>query len=292
MTGFGRGIASMAGRKITVEIKSLNSKQLDLFMRVPSSFRELEIESRSLLAPMLERGKVEMSVTVENTQPTATAQINLPAIEAYRSQIEEMRQKLGLPEPFDWYATLLRLPDTLQTRADEICSDDRRAFIDAMTEAAEALTEFRITEGRKLYAFFCEKIRNIGGLLSEIEPFEQSRVSRIRQRLEEQLASLHGIDYDKGRLEQELIFYIEKLDVSEEKLRLRSHLDYFMDTLGEADAPRPEAGQGKKLGFIAQEMGREINTLGSKSSNADMQRIVVKMKDELEQIKEQVPNVL
>lgn len=292
MTGFGRGIASMAGRKITVEIKSLNSKQLDLFMRVPSSFRELEIESRSLLAPMLERGKVEMSVTVENTQPTATAQINLPAIEAYRSQIEEMRQKLGLPEPFDWYATLLRLPDTLQTRADEICSDDRRAFIDAMTEAAEALTEFRITEGRKLYAFFCEKIRNIGGLLSEIEPFEQSRVSRIRQRLEEQLASLHGIDYDKGRLEQELIFYIEKLDVSEEKLRLRSHLDYFMDTLGEADAPRPEAGQGKKLGFIAQEMGREINTLGSKSSNADMQRIVVKMKDELEQIKEQVLNVL
>lgn len=282
----------MAGRKITVEIKSLNSKQLDLFMRVPSSFRELEIESRSLLAPMLERGKVEMSVTVENTQPTATAQINLPAIEAYRSQIEEMRQKLGLPEPFDWYATLLRLPDTLQTRADEICSDDRRAFIDAMTEAAEALTEFRITEGRKLYAFFCEKIRNIGGLLSEIEPFEQSRVSRIRQRLEEQLASLHGIDYDKGRLEQELIFYIEKLDVSEEKLRLRSHLDYFMDTLGEADAPRPEAGQGKKLGFIAQEMGREINTLGSKSSNADMQRIVVKMKDELEQIKEQVLNVL
>ena len=268
MTGFGRGIASMAGRKITVEIKSLNSKQLDLFMRVPSSFRELEIESRSLLAPMLERGKVEMSVTVENTQ------------------------KLGLPEPFDWYATLLRLPDTLQTRADEICSDDRRAFIDAMTEAAEALTEFRITEGRKLYAFFCEKIRNIGGLLSEIEPFEQSRVSRIRQRLEEQLASLHGIDYDKGRLEQELIFYIEKLDVSEEKLRLRSHLDYFMDTLGEADAPRPEAGQGKKLGFIAQEMGREINTLGSKSSNADMQRIVVKMKDELEQIKEQVLNVL
>ena len=161
-----------------------------------------------------------------------------------------------------------------------------------MTEAAEALTEFRITEGRKLYAFFCEKIRNIGGLLSEIEPFEQSRVSRIRQRLEEQLASLHGIDYDKGRLEQELIFYIEKLDVSEEKLRLRSHLDYFMDTLGEADAPRPEAGQGKKLGFIAQEMGREINTLGSKSSNADMQRIVVKMKDELEQIKEQVLNVL
>ena len=292
MTGFGRGIASMAGRKITVEIKSLNSKQLDLFMRVPSSFRELEIESRSLLAPMLERGKVEMSVTVENTQPTATAQINLPAIEAYRSQIEEMRQKLGLPEPFDWYATLLRLPDTLQTRADEICSDDRRAFIDAMTEAAEALTEFRITEGRKLYAFFCEKIRNIGGLLSEIEPFEQSRVSRIRQRLEEQLASLHGIDYDKGRLEQELIFYIEKLDVSEEKLRLRSHLDYFMDTLGEADAPRPEAGQGKKLGFIAQEMGREINTLGSKSNHAEMQAIVVRMKDLLEQIKEQVLNVM
>lgn len=292
MTGFGRGSASSASRKITIEIKSLNSKQLDLFMRVPASFRELEVEARSILAHDLERGKVEMNVAVENTVPTAAATINVPAIAAYRRQIEDMKQQLGLPEPADWYATLLRLPDTLQTKAEEIDPSDREAFMEAMKEASGALTAFRTAEGSRLYTFFCEKIHNIGALLQQVEPYEHERVAKIRQRLEEQLASLHGIDYDKGRLEQELIFYIEKLDVSEEKLRLRSHLDYFLDTLGAADAPRPEAGQGKKLGFIAQEMGREINTLGSKSNNADMQRIVVKMKDELEQIKEQVLNVL
>ncbi|MBD5339023.1 MAG: YicC family protein [Muribaculaceae bacterium] len=292
MTGFGRGIAASADRKITVEIKSLNSKQLDLFMRVPSSFRELEIEARSEIAPLLERGKVELTAGVENTGPTASATLNLPAIEAYRAQIEQMADRLGIERPADWYATLLRLPDTLQTKVEEMRDDDRRAFLDAVKAAAEALTDFRITEGRKLHAFFCEKIANIGELLKEVEPFEKERVGKIRQRLEEQLESLRGIDYDKGRLEQELIFYIEKLDVSEEKLRLRSHLDYFLDTLGAADSPRPAAGQGKKLGFIAQEMGREINTLGSKSNNADMQKIVVRMKDELEQIKEQVLNVL
>lgn len=292
MTGFGRGIAVTPNRKVTVEIKSLNSKQLDLFMRVPSCFRELEIEVRSLLAPVLERGKVEMNATVENTVPTASASLNLTAIEAYRDQVVQMAAQLGIAEPVDWYATLLRLPDTLQTKVEEIHDDDRKAFVEASMAAVAALTEFRVTEGAKLYKFFCEKIANIRSLLEEVEPFEKGRVTKIRQRLEEQLASLHGIDYDKGRLEQELIFYIEKLDVSEEKLRLRSHLDYFIDTLGAIDAERPEAGQGKKLGFIAQEMGREINTLGSKSNNADMQKIVVKMKDELEQIKEQVLNVL
>lgn len=292
MTGFGRGIAVTPNRKVTVEIKSLNSKQLDLFMRVPSCFRELEIEVRSLLAPVLERGKVEINATVENTVPTASASLNLTAIEAYRDQVVQMAAQLGIAEPVDWYATLLRLPDTLQTKVEEIHDDDRKAFVEASMAAVAALTEFRVTEGAKLYKFFCEKIANIRSLLEEVEPFEKGRVTKIRQRLEEQLASLHGIDYDKGRLEQELIFYIEKLDVSEEKLRLRSHLDYFIDTLGAIDAERPEAGQGKKLGFIAQEMGREINTLGSKSNNADMQKIVVKMKDELEQIKEQVLNVL
>ncbi len=292
MTGFGRGIASSPERKITVEIKSLNSKQLDLFMRVPSSFRELEIDARARIAPILERGKVEMTVGVEHTEPTSNAALNLPVIEAYRTQIDEMAARLCIDTPADWYATLLRLPDTLQTKVEEIHPADRDAFFEATCAAADALTDFRITEGRKLYGFFCEKIANIGELLAQVEPFEKSRVEKIRQRLEEQLASLRSIDYDKGRLEQELIFYIEKLDVSEEKLRLRSHLDYFLETLGNPDGDRPEAGQGKKLGFIAQEMGREINTLGSKSNNAEMQKIVVRMKDELEQIKEQVLNVL
>ena len=292
MTGFGRGIAASPARKITVEIKSLNSKQLDLFMRVPPYFKELEIEARNTLATALERGKVEMASQVENISAGGGASLNIPVIEDYKEQITQMARVLGIDTPQDWYATLLRMPETLQTKVEEVDDADREAFHKAVADAAAALTDFRITEGRKLYAFFRRKISNIGELLAEVEPFEKSRVEKIRARLEEQLASLHGVDYDKGRLEQELIFYIEKLDVSEEKLRLRSHLDYFMETMGEEDGKRPAAGQGKKLGFIAQEMGREINTLGSKSNNAEMQKIVVKMKDELEQIKEQVLNVL
>lgn len=292
MTGFGKGIAESTQRKITIEIKSLNSKQLDLFMRVPPYFRELEIEARNRLMGVLERGKVEISVNVENLQSSSTSSVNIPVIRSYKTQIEELGRDLGLPEPADWYATLMRLPDTLQTRSEELSEIDKEAFFTASEMAAKALTDFRISEGMKLYRFFVKKIENIRNLLADIEPFEQSRVEKIRHKLEEQLDSIPGIDYDKGRLEQELIFYIEKLDVNEEKLRLRSHLDYFLETLGGIDDSRPDAGQGKKLGFISQEMGREINTLGSKSNNADMQRIVVKMKDELEQIKEQVLNVL
>lgn len=292
MTGFGRGVAESEKRKITVEVKSLNSKQLDLFMRVPPYFRELELDVRRMAQASLERGKAEMSVQVENILANETLTLNLPTIGGYKLQIEEMKRMLNLPEPEDWYATLLRLPEVWQTRIEEMAESDRDAFFKAVGMALDALTEFRITEGRKLYAFFCKKIENIGKLLEEVEPFEKNRVEKIRTRLEEQLASLRGVDYDKGRLEQELIFYIEKLDVSEEKVRLRSHLDYFMATLGPEEGVRPESGQGKKLGFIAQEMGREINTLGSKSNDAEMQKIVVRMKDELEQIKEQVLNVL
>lgn len=292
MTGFGKETCSSASKKITVEIKSLNSKQLDLFMRVPSYFRELEIEARNKIAPLLERGKVEMAVSVENMQESSTATLNLSSLKNYKKQIEEMRDALSLPEPADWYATLLRLPDTLQTKTEEIGDSDKEAFMQATLGALSALTDFRIMEGKKLYDFFCQKIANIRRLLEEVEPYEESRVGKIKSRLEEQLASLRGVDYDQGRLEQELIFYIEKLDVNEEKLRLRSHLDYFLETLGNREGDRGVSGQGKKLGFISQEMGREINTLGSKSNNADMQKIVVKMKDELEQIKEQVLNVL
>lgn len=292
MTGFGRGMSESSTRKIIVEVKSLNSKQLDLFMRVPPYFRELEIETRNVASAALERGKVELAVQVEHTAPADSIALNMPVIIGYKEQIGAMKEALGLPEPQDWYATLLRLPEVWQTKAEEVNEEDKEAFLAAVSSALDALTDFRITEGRKLYDFFVEKIANIRALLDKVEPFEKSRVEKIRQRLEDQLASLHGIDYDKGRLEQELIFYIEKLDVSEEKLRLRSHLDYFLATLGARECARPESGQGKKLGFIAQEMGREINTLGSKSNNADMQKIVVGMKDELEQIKEQVLNVL
>ncbi len=292
MTGFGRASAESSSRKITVEVKSLNSKQLDLFMRVPPYLRELEIETRNLAASVLERGKVELSVQVEHIAPVDNMTLNFSTLESYKRQLEEMKDHLSIGEPADWYSTLLRLPDVWQAKQEEVTDADKEAFFEAARHALEALTEFRMTEGRKLYAFFREKVENIRRLLLEVEPYEKSRVEKIRKRLEEQLASLRGVDYDKGRLEQELIFYIEKLDVSEEKLRLASHLDYFLQTMGPSDGEKPESGQGKKLGFIAQEMGREINTLGSKSNNAEMQKIVVEMKDELEQIKEQVLNVL
>lgn len=292
MTGFGRGIASSSTNKITVDIKSLNSKQLDLTMRVPSGLREAELEARSVIASRLERGKTELCATCEFIGADAPVQINTAVLAVYKAQIEKMADELGLPEPADWYSTLLRLPDALRADTGSLGQEDVDAFMAAVTAAADALVDFRISEGRKLYDFFVSKISNISSLLEEIDPYEKERVPRIRERLEEQLSRLSSIEYDKGRLEQELIFYIEKLDVTEEKTRLRAHLNYFLETMGAPEADRQSQGQGKKLGFIAQEMGREINTLGSKSNNAEMQKIVVKMKDELEQIKEQVLNVL
>ena len=291
MTGFGRGSASSSNKKITVEIKSLNSKQLDLTLRVPSIFRELEVETRNSLATALERGKVEMSVAVENLHAEVSASINVEVLRVYKEQVEKMAATLGIPEPADWYSVLMRLPDALHTDIARIDPLDLKAYREALSAAAEALVASRRREGEKLYGFFVDKINNISGLLKEVEPFEKERVPKIRQRLEESLARLSSIEYDRGRLEQELIFYIEKLDVSEEKLRLSTHLNYFLETLGSPTA-LPLMGQGKKLGFIAQEIGREINTLGSKSNHAEMQKIVVRMKDELEQIKEQVLNVL
>lgn len=291
MTGFGRAQVSSAGRKITVEIKSLNSKQLDLSMRVPSCFREAEVEVRIGLASCLERGKVELTVSVENLVAEAPAAVNVDVLARYKEQIEDMANRLGLEKPQDWYGVLLRLPEALHTEYSAPGDEDVEAFRKACLEAAGILTESRRREGKKLYFFFKEKIEAIGALLEEVKTFETERVPKIRARLEEQLARLESIEYDRGRLEQEMIFYIEKLDVTEEKVRLRSHLNYFLETLGD-EITYPSQGQGKKLGFIAQEMGREINTLGSKSNHAGMQRLVVRMKDELEQIKEQVLNVL
>lgn len=288
MTGFGRGVSASQSKKITIEIKSLNSKQLDLSMRVPPYFRELEVTMRAELASLLQRGKVELSVVVENLVPEASAVINTGVIEQYKNQILALRNALSLPEPADWYGTLLRLPDALKTELRMVDAADEEAFRQACREAAAALMDFRSREGQRLMEFFLKKIDNISSLLASVDPFEARRVPKIRARLEEQLAKLDSVEFDRGRLEQELVFYIEKLDVTEEKTRLRSHLNYFLDTLRLPEG----SGQGKQLGFIAQEMGREINTLGSKANDPDMQKIVVKMKDELEQIKEQVLNVL
>lgn len=285
MTGFGRSIVEYNHNKIIAEVKSLNSKQFNLLMRVPGYYRELEPELRSVLAEHLQRGEVDLTITLENLGE-ASVVLNVEAMEHYKRQIEDMCTRLNIAWPTDWVGQLMRMPDAMKSEVRLLSDSERNIVKGAVVKAAHALTDFRRTEGAKLEVFFADKIRRIGELLSEVEPFENSRVAKLRERLEAQLQKLQGVEIDAGRLEQELIYYIEKLDVTEEKTRLRAHLNYFTETMG------GEPGQGKKLGFIAQEMGREINTLGSKSNNAEMQRIVVKMKDELEQIKEQVLNVL
>lgn len=292
MTGFGRGCASSDAKKVTVDIKSLNSKQLDLMTRVPVCYKEFELDVRSRIAPTLERGKVELNAMVEHIGEEPPVKLNTAVLAGYKKQLDFVAEELDIQPPVDWYGTLLRLPDALRSDAVSVTEADVHALFEAVDEAVNALLQFRKSEGAKLFSFFESKIRNISELLDSVDVFEQERVPKIKARLEEQLSRLTSIEYDCGRLEQELIFYLEKLDVTEEKTRLRAHLNYFLETMGPADGEVPSQGQGKKLGFIAQEIGREINTLGSKSNQADMQKIVVKMKDELEQIKEQVLNVL
>ena len=286
MTGFGRATVEYCLNKITAEVKSLNSKQLDLQMRVPSYYRELEPSLRSQLADAVHRGKLDLSVTVENLGGDAPVTLNVAVMRTYKRQIEEMCSELGIDGPTDWVGQLMRMPDVMHTETRTLGEEEMAAVRRAVADAVEALTAFRAQEGAKLEVFFRSKIERISELLGLVDPFEAERVEKLREKLVLQLDKLPGVEVDSGRLEQEMIYYIEKLDVTEEKTRLRAHMNYFMETMG------GESGQGKKLGFIAQEMGREINTLGSKSNNAEMQRIVVKMKDELEQIKEQVLNVL
>ncbi|MCM1066309.1 MAG: YicC family protein [Muribaculaceae bacterium] len=291
MTGFGKASAESPTKKISVEVKSLNSKQLDLNVRIPYTFREHELEVRSAVGRTLERGKIDVLISAETAAgaaATLATSLNVEAMAEYKRRICEASAALGIPEPADWYGVLLRFPDVLRTDTADIAdADDARALADATEAAIEALMAHRRAEGLALERFFAERIEAIGALLAQVEPYEKERVAKIRLRLEDGLAKIPVVEYDKGRLEQEMIFYIEKLDVNEEKQRLAKHLAYFMETMA-----LPKPGQGKKLGFIAQEMGREINTLGSKSNHAGMQAIVVKMKDLLEQIKEQVLNVM
>ncbi|PWL59591.1 MAG: YicC family protein [Bacteroidales bacterium] len=287
MTGFGKSVAQIPNKKITVEIKSLNSKQLDISSRVPAAFREKELEFRNLIASRLERGKVDFQIYAESVGVETTVSLNIPLMAAYKAQVEEMARQLGLAWPDDWYSVLLRFPETVKSELPAALSEeDSATLMAAVSEAIDGLMQFRAKEGVKLTEFFTRRIENIRALLAGVEPYEKERVAKIRARIEENLSKIDGVSFDKNRLEQEMIFYIEKLDVNEEKQRLAQHLNYFMETMDGAP------GQGKKLGFISQEMGREINTLGSKSNHADMQKIVVKMKDELEQIKEQVLNVM
>lgn len=288
MTGFGKAVAVFENKKITAEIKSLNSKQLDLAVRLPQTYRSSELDFRNEVAKTLERGKVDLLIYCEDIESANYHSINMPIVKKYKEQIEAMSKELNLPEPADWYATLLRLPDSIKNdNASADVSDEEIATVSGvLANAIKALVEFRTQEGVRLEAFFREKIAAIQQLLNQVAQYEQQRVAKIKARIEEALAKLENVEYDRNRFEQEMIFYIEKLDINEEKLRLQNHLDYFLKTLEDGH------GQGKKLGFISQEMGREINTLGSKANQADLQKIVVMMKDQLEQIKEQVLNVM
>ncbi|MBO6216323.1 MAG: YicC family protein [Prevotella sp.] len=287
MTGYGKAVIAYKEKKIHVEVKSLNSKQLDLSTRIAPLYREKEMEMRQIIAKALERGKVDFALWIEKENGTDAATINSALVENYYQQIKSIAQKTGIPEPENWFSTLLRMPDvTTKTEAEVLEEEEWEAAKQAVYMALSQLQEFRLQEGRALFKMFSEKIDNIEQLLQSIAPYETSRVEKIRNRITEGLKNIPDVEYDKNRLEQELIYYIEKLDISEEKQRLANHLKYFRETMNE------DYSQGKKLGFIAQEMGREINTTGSKSNQAEMQNIVVKMKDELEQIKEQVLNVL
>lgn len=288
MTGYGKAVVAYKEKKINVEVKSLNSKSLDLSARIAPLYREKEMEIRRLLAQKLERGKVDFSLWIEKESTVDATPINAALIENYYKQIKAISESTGIPEPEDWFTTLLRLPDvTAKTEVEVLDDEEWEVAQQAINEAIEKLTEFRKQEGAALQKKFTEKIDNIANLLKSIEPFEKSRVPKIREKIIDGLKQIPEVDYDKNRLEQELIYYIEKLDINEEKQRLTNHLKYFHETMKESGH-----GVGKKLGFIAQEMGREINTTGSKSNQAEMQNIVVKMKDELEQIKEQVLNAL
>ena len=288
MTGYGKAVVAYKEKKINVEVKSLNSKSLDLSARIAPLYREKEMEIRRLIAQKLERGKVDFSLWVEKETTIDATPINAALVENYYHQIKSISANTGIPEPSDWFATLLRMPDvTAKTEVEVLEEEEWHAAKQAITEALDKLIEFRTQEGAALQKKFTEKIDNISALLKSIEPFEKSRVPKIKDKIIDGLKQIPEVDYDKNRLEQELIYYIEKLDISEEKQRLSNHLKYFRETMNESGH-----GVGKKLGFISQEMGREINTTGSKSNQAEMQNIVVKMKDELEQIKEQVLNAL
>ncbi len=288
MTGYGKASAEFRGKKITAEIKSVNSKAMDLQTRIAPIYREKEMELRGLISATLERGKVDFSLYIERDDSNAAAPINRPILKSYIDQIRSIVEDYDLDEPEEhWMPTLLRLPDVLtRSEAVELSDEEWQVALAVAKQSIDALMAFRRQEGAALQRKFEEKITNIGALLAQIEPYESARVEKIRSRIVEGLNSIPEVQVDRNRLEQEMIYYIEKLDISEEKQRLANHLRYFTETMENGH------GQGKKLGFIAQEMGREINTTGSKSNIAEMQNIVVKMKDELEQIKEQVLNVM
>lgn len=290
MTGVGKSIVRHNNKTIIIFVKTLNSKQIDISTRIPALYREKELELRTMVSEKLVRGKVELSISIDdaNTSLSGVQQINVEALRYYKEQLDNLNRELGLE--LGSTEQLLKLPGVFvnaESSIQELGDEEWAVVRQGLEEALEAVSAFRRQEGCMLEDVLRQSIKNIRSLLSKVDIPEQERIQQIRQKIEEGLKKLSIDGYDRGRLEQEMIYYIEKLDINEEKNRLRNHLDYF-----EAELDLSEGIQGKTLGFVAQEIGREINTLGSKSNNADMQQIVVKMKDELEQIKEQTLNIL
>lgn len=288
MTGYGKAVTLYQNRKICAEVRSLNGKSMDLSTRMASQYREKEMEIRTLLTSRLERGKVDFSLWVEQNENVAVMpSINVAVLQNYMEQMKAVSATTGVELPQNLMEILVRMPEVISHKeVYELTDEEWEVTLATIKKAIDEMVDFRRQEGEALAMKFREKIGNIAALLASVEPYEKERVEKIRGRILDALGNKLGAEYDNNRFEQELIYYIEKLDINEEKQRLANHLDYFIKTM------EGEYGQGKKLGFIAQEMGREINTLGSKSNHAEMQNIVVKMKDELEQIKEQVLNVM
>lgn len=282
MTGFGRAQADLGGKKVTVEIKSLNGKQMDLSTRIPSYYREKELEIRSYVTSRLVRGKVDFLLYTEASDADNSHDINTATVQSYMKQLQEIEPSVT---PSESLALAMRLPDVFKAEREELSEAEWDAVMKVIAEAADALVVHRTEEGAVLERELTSYIGNIRSLSAQIEPFEKIRIEQVKERLRKNLTEA-DVKVDENRFEQEVIFYLEKLDITEEKVRLNLHLDYFLKTMDS------EEDCGKKLGFIAQEIGREINTTGSKSNQADMQKLVVRMKDELEKIKEQSLNVL
>lgn len=282
MTGFGKAFVQLPLKKITIEIKSLNSKNLDLSVRLPQQYKEKELEVRNVIAQRLERGKIECSVYIEVTGEETSSTINAPIVKAY---IDQMRAIIPDADATELMKMAVRMPDSLKVERCELDEEEWKKIQIILNEALDNIVSFRNQEGAKLQNDFEKRINNIRTLMNEVETYEEERINAVKERLRQGLEELK-VNVDQNRFEQELIYYIEKLDINEEKVRLTNHLDYFIETMSGNEA------NGRKLGFISQEMGREINTMGSKSNHAKMQKCVVLMKDELEKIKEQVLNIL
>lgn len=287
MTGFGKATNEITGKKITVEIRSLNSKQLDLNLRIPYLYKEKELELRTEIAKQIERGKVDVSVFTESTQETVPTTLNKSLAKAYYNELKSLSQELNDTND-NLLSLVVKMPDVLKAERETVELDENewKEVKATINKAIEAFQKFRIDEGNTLAKEFQSRISKIDSLLKEVISLDEQRVETIKKRIKNNLAEVIDVNkIDQNRFEQELIYYIEKLDITEEKLRLKTHLDYFTSTM-------LELGSGRKLGFISQEIGREINTIGSKANDASMQKLVVQMKDELEKIKEQLLNVL